>query len=303
MTTPPPHPSSDSPEPPVPPSSRPERPAPEPPDPVDPELLEIAAEAMAVARRIIRSRVPGAVRHKGDRDIVTDVDLAVEDAVREFLRRETPHIGLLGEEHGRTGPAGDAPWWVLDPVDGTANLARGIPLCGVSLALVAGGNAVLAAIDLPLLRVGYTAAAGRGAYVDGERIRAAGTAEPSRAVVSIGDFAVGPGAEPKNRLRLALLDMLGARVHRVRMLGSAAIDLAWVAQGRLDASIILANLPWDTMAGVLLVREAGGAVLDQDGTEHTIASSATIAVCPGLRDHILATLRRAQDETGSPSGR
>jgi len=258
-----------------------------------PELLGIATEALGIARRIIRSRLPGAIRAKGDRDIVTDIDLAVEEAVREFLSRETPHIGFLGEEHGRIGPDGDAPWWTLDPVDGTSNLSRGIPLCGVSLALVSGGNAVLAAIDLPFLEVGYTAAAGQGAYLDGERIHVAETREPSDAVVSIGDFAVGPGAEHNNRVRLNLLAALGARVHRVRMLGSAAIDLAWVAQGKLDASIILSNLPWDTMAGVLLVREAGGAVLDRDGSDHTVGSAVTVAVCPGLREHIMATLADA----------
>lgn len=258
-----------------------------------PELLGIATEALGIARRIIRSRLPGAIRAKGDRDIVTDIDLAVEEAVREFLSRETPHIGFLGEEHGRVGPGGDAPWWTLDPVDGTSNLSRGIPLCGVSLALVSGGNAVLAAIDLPFLEVGYTAAAGQGAYLDGERIHVAETREPSDAVVSIGDFAVGPGAEHNNRVRLNLLAALGARVHRVRMLGSAAIDLAWVAQGKLDASIILSNLPWDTMAGVLLVREAGGAVLDRDGADHTVDSAVTVAVCPGLREHIMTTLADA----------
>lgn len=272
------------------------------PDSPAPELLEIATEAVAVARRIIRSRMPGSVRHKGDRDIVTDVDLAVEEAVREFLSRETPHIGMLGEEHGRTGPGGDAPWWTLDPVDGTANLSRGIPLNGVCLALVSGGNAVVAAVDLPFLEVTYTAAAGRGAYADGERVHAAGTRDPSQAVVSMGDFAVGPGAGPKNRVRIALLEMLGATVHRVRMVGSAAIDLAWVADGRLDASIILANLPWDTMAGVLLVREAGGVVLDQDGTEHSVGSAATIAVCPGLRDHIMATMARARERSSTGPG-
>ncbi len=253
-----------------------------------------------MARRIIRSRVPGSVRAKGDRDIVTDVDLAVEDAVRDFLRRETPEIGILGEEHGRTGPGGDAPWWALDPVDGTANLACGIPLCAVSLALVSGGNAALAANDLPYLDVVYTAAAGRGAYADGVRIRASRVREPSEAVISIGDFAVGRDAEPKNRVRLALLNMLGARVRRIRMFGTAAIDLAWVAQGRLDASIILANLPWDTMAGVLLVREAGGLVLDHDGTDHTVASATTVAVCPGLRDHIMTTLRRSYEQAEVP---
>jgi myo-inositol-1(or 4)-monophosphatase len=258
-------------------------------------LLPIAREAVATAHRIIRSRAARTVVAKADRDIVTDVDLAVEDAVRDFLTRETPEIGILGEEHGRTGPAGDALWWALDPVDGTANLARGIPLCAVSLALVEGRRGVLAVIDLPFLGAGYTAVAGQGAYAGDGRIRASQARDLSEAAISIGDFAVGADAEAKNRVRIALLALLGARAHRIRMIGTAAIDLAWVAEGRLEASIILANEPWDTMAGVLLVREAGGAVLDQDGTEHTADSSATIAVCAGLREDVMAALRRAQE--------
>ncbi|RAY17108.1 inositol monophosphatase [Actinomadura craniellae] len=256
-------------------------------------LLPVAREAVARARRIILSRVPDSVAAKGDRDMVTDIDLAVEEAVRDFLARETPEIGFLGEEHGRTGPAGGAPWWVLDPVDGTANLARGIPLNAVSLALVSGDRGVLAAIDLPFLRTGYTAVAGRGAYAGEERIRASGVGTLPEAVISIGDFAVGAGADAKNRVRIALLTRLGARAQRIRMIGTAAIDLAWVAEGRLDASISLANLPWDTMAGALLVREAGGLVLDQDGTEHVVGSSATVAVCAGLREAVLEVLREA----------
>ncbi|MFC4586985.1 inositol monophosphatase family protein [Sphaerisporangium corydalis] len=257
-------------------------------------LLPVAEEAVAIAHRIIRSRGPGSVTAKGERDMVTDVDLAVEDAVRGFLSRETPGIGILGEEHGHTGPAGDALWWALDPVDGTANFARGIPLCGVSLALVQGRRSVLAAIDLPFLGARYTAAAGHGAYAGRERIRASAAGALSEAVISIGDFAVGDGAEARNRVRVTLLALLGARAQRIRMIGTAAIDLAWVAQGRLDASVILANMPWDTMAGVLLVREAGGVVLDQDGTDHTADSTATIAVCAGLRDHLMPLLTQAR---------
>ncbi|WP_037062732.1 inositol monophosphatase family protein [Pseudonocardia acaciae] len=256
--------------------------------------LPVAREAVALARRIVRSRAPGTVTAKGERDLVTDVDLAVEPAVREFLARETPHVGILGEEHGRTGPPDDTLWWALDPVDGTSNLARGIPLCAVSLALVARRRPVLAAIDLPFLDVGYTALDGRGAYVGDERIAASPVREISRAVISIGDFAVGEGAEAKNRVRLELLARLGARAQKIRMLGAAAIDLAWVAHGKLDATIILANQPWDTMAGALLVREAGGAVLDQDDTDHTADSTATIATCPGLRHDIMASLRAAR---------
>ncbi|MET8138676.1 inositol monophosphatase family protein [Sphaerisporangium sp. NPDC005288] len=261
------------------------------------ELLPIAREAVATAHRIIRSRMPLSVMAKGERDMVTDVDLAVEDAVRGFLARETPEIGIVGEERGRTGSDGDALWWALDPVDGTANFARGIPLCAVSLALVKGENSVLAAIDLPFLGVRYTAAAGHGAYMGDERIRASETRDLSEAMISIGDFAVGPDAEPKNRLRVALLAQLGGQAQRIRMIGTAAIDLAWVAQGKLDATIILANQPWDTMAGVLLVREAGGLVLDQDDTPHTAASATTIALSPGLREPIMTTLRHAHTAT------
>lgn len=257
------------------------------------DLLPIAREAVATARRIISSRAPAFLTAKGDRDMVTDVDLAVEDAVRDFLARETSHIGVLGEERGRSGATGEAPWWVLDPVDCTANFARGIPLSAVSLGLVTGRRSVLAAIDLPFLDLTYTAVEGHGAYAGDERIRSSAVGELSEAVISFGDFAVGAGAEPKNRLRMALLSHFGARAQRIRMLGTAAIDLAWVAHGKLDAAIILANLPWDTMAGTVLVREAGGAVLDLDDTEHTVDSAATIVVCPGLRTEIMATLAQS----------
>jgi myo-inositol-1(or 4)-monophosphatase len=257
-------------------------------------LLPIAREAVRRARRIILGRAPLRVRTKGERDIVTDVDLEVEDAVREFLARETPHIGVLGEEQGRSGDPTGGLWWALDPVDGTANLARGVPLCAVSLGLVAGRRGVLAAIDLPFLDARYCAADGLGAYIADQRIRASSVGALARAAISIGDFAVGDGAAAKNQVRLELLRSLGARAHRIRMLGSAAIDLAWVAHGRLDATIILANLPWDTMAGTVLVREAGGAVLDQDGREHSSDSATTIATCPGLRADIMSHFRQAR---------
>jgi myo-inositol-1(or 4)-monophosphatase len=257
------------------------------------DLLPVAREAVALGHRIVRSRAPRSITEKSARDLVTDIDLAVEDAVRAFLARETPHIGIVGEEHGHTGPLDGALWWALDPVDGTTNFARGIPLCAVSLGLVADRLPVLAAIDLPFLGVAYSAVEGGGAFVGDERISASAVDDLSQAVISIGDFAVGEDAEAKNRVRIALLSRLGARAQRIRMIGTAAIDLAWVAEGKLDASIILSNLPWDTMAGVVLVREAGGVVVDLDDTEHTADSAATIAVCAGLRDEIITVLRQA----------
>jgi myo-inositol-1(or 4)-monophosphatase len=253
-------------------------------------LLSVAREAVAKATGIIRTMTSFSVAAKGDRDMVTDVDLAVEDAVREFLARETPEIGILGEERGHEGD--QDLWWALDPVDGTANFARGIPLCGVSLGLVDGLKSTVAAISLPFLDVTYTAVEGQGAFVGEERLEASKATKLSDAIISIGDFAVGEGADVKNRVRMALLAELGGRVQRVRFLGSAAIDLAWVAHGKLDATVILSNMPWDTMAGVLLVREAGGAVVDTDDSEHSVNSAATIAVGAGLREEIIAALTR-----------
>ncbi|MGC7098598.1 inositol monophosphatase family protein [Amycolatopsis lurida] len=255
-------------------------------------LRPVAAEALNRATRIIGSRIPGAVTLKSDRDLVTDVDLAVEDELREFLTAETPEIGFLGEENGHTGPKDR--WWVLDPVDGTSNLAHGIPLCGVSLGLVDGDRGVLAAIELPFLGARYTAVEGGGAFAGDQPIRIADVDRMSDAVLSVGDFATGEGAEPKNRVRLGLLARLGARAHRIRMLGSAAIDLAWVADGKLAGTVILANFPWDTAAGVLLVREAGGLVFDRDGSDHTVDSAATIAVGPALHAELLELLRQAE---------
>jgi myo-inositol-1(or 4)-monophosphatase len=258
------------------------------------DLLPIAREAVAMGSRIIHSRPFEHVRAKTERDLVTDIDLAVEDALRAFLLAEAPHVGVLGEEHGHTGPT-DL-WWALDPVDGTTNFARGIPLCAVSLGLVADRTSVLAAITLPFLGVDYHAVRDEGAYRGDHRLQSSAVSAVADAVISIGDFAVGADAAAKNAVRIALLTRLGATAQRIRMIGTAAIDLAWVAEGKLDATVILSNMPWDTMAGALLVHESGGLVLDLDDTPHTASSSATIAVCPGLRADVMTTLRQSFED-------
>jgi myo-inositol-1(or 4)-monophosphatase len=109
-------------------------------------------------------------------------------------------------------------------------------------------------------------------------------------VLAIGDYAVGPGADEKNRARLSLTQLLAGRALRVRLLGSAALDLAWLAEGKVDASVTLSNRSWDVAAGVILAREAGATVVDQDGSTHTTDSAATVAASPGIRDELLGLL-------------
>ncbi|WP_433436993.1 inositol monophosphatase family protein [Nonomuraea sp. CA-141351] len=244
-------------------------------------LLPIAEQAVSIARDIIRTQVPGAITAKGDRDMATEVDYAVEHAVREFLTQETPEIGFLGEEEG-ISRTGDGLMWALDPLDGTANFLHGIPLCAVSLGLVSNDMPTLGVIDLPFLDIRYTAAEGIGAQANRSPIQVSDARDLETTIVAIGDYAVGEHAQERNRPRLTITQELAARVQRIRMFGSAAIDLAWVAQGRIDATIMLSNNPWDTAAGVTIAREAGASVIDIDGSPHSMAAQATIAASPKL---------------------
>jgi myo-inositol-1(or 4)-monophosphatase len=245
--------------------------------------MTIAAEAVDLATDILRRQGPGAVKAKGDRDMVSDVDVQIERAIRGYLLERTPEVGFLGEEEGNAAGDGELQW-VLDPIDGTANFVKGLPLYAISLALLDHQEPVLGIIELPAEQCRYSAAIGRGAYCGDTPIRVRPTSRLEEAIVTIGNYAVGEQAKVRNRTRLAVTTRLAERAQRVRMFGSAAIDLAWLAHGRTDAAIIFGNKPWDTSAGVILVREAGGRVVDTDGTRHTTRSASTIAASAELLD-------------------
>jgi myo-inositol-1(or 4)-monophosphatase len=257
-------------------------------------LTRIAEQAVDLGCDIVKTTATVEIRLKSDRDIVTDVDLAVEREVREFLERMTPAASFLGEEETSTATLdGDQDVWTLDPVDGTSNFAHGLPLCAVSLALMRRGEPIVAVTIAPFLDLRYVAAKGRGAFGNGARLQVSEATNLAESIVSIGDYAVGDEAASKNARRLRITALLAQRAERVRMFGSAALDLAWVAQGRTDALVMLSNKPWDTAAGVLLAREAGAIVIDASGEAHTFASTETIALSPGIADAVVNLLRDA----------
>lgn len=255
-----------------------------------PELMPVAAHAMDIASQIIHDRLPAVVSAKGDRDMVSDIDVEIERAVRDYLHERHPEIGFRGEEEGSTTAGGKELWWVFDPIDGTANFVKGIPLYAISLALVRQEEPVLGIIDVPADGSRYSAAQGYGAYCGDTRIQVRRTEELRAATVTLGDYAVGEQAETKNRARLAVTGRLAQRAQRVRMLGSAAIDLAWLAHGRTDAAMIFGGKAWDVAAGVILVREAGGLVVDARGSRHTLSSASTIAASPRLAGQVLGLI-------------
>lgn len=255
-------------------------------------LLQTAVEATTRASELIRQRDAGSLTAKGERDFTSEADYEVERDLRAFLADATPSIGFLGEEGGASGATG-ALQWILDPIDGTVNFARGLPLCGVSLALVEGDQPILGVIELPLLGCRYEAMRDGGAYRNGKPIHVSSVAHLRDAVVAVGDYAVGENADERNVARLAVTALLARNALRVRMLGSAAVDLAWLADGKVDAAVTLSNKPWDTSAGAIIAREAGAAVVDLDGSDHTTRSRATVAVAPNLLQEVLELVKSA----------
>ena len=261
-------------------------------------LLAAATKAMDTAAEMARHHQPLRARSKGDRDPVTNLDVQIERAVRASLKQDVPHIAFLGEEESSATGTRELTW-ALDPIDGTANLIHGLPLFAISLALVRDDHPVLGIIDVPALGQRYSAVHGQGANRNGQPIRVSDSDSLADAMVTVGDFAVGEDAARRNELRLAVTAQLARRVLRVRMLGSAAIDLAWLAEGKTDACIILGSHPWDIAAGVIIAAEAGAKIVDLDGSAHTLRAKATIAASPALIADISRLAAEAQDGQGS----
>jgi myo-inositol-1(or 4)-monophosphatase len=257
-------------------------------------LLLAAEAAVDMGARIMRhgqSHI-GALINKGDRDFATDIDVRIESAIKASLAEAAPAIPFLGEEQGGdTDP--ERARWVLDPIDGTINFARDSPLCTISLSLVRAGEVVLGIVDAPFLGERFIARQGQGAFLNGSPIAVFEVAALNEAIIGVADFKVGVGAEEENRLHLAVLGRLARESLRVRMIGSAALDLAWLACGRLNATLMLSNLPWDVTAGMLLVREAGGMIYDYDGSPHNVRSRFTFASVPSLADPVCEIVREA----------
>ena len=256
-----------------------------------PSWTEQAADsAIELALTILHVGADGDRVYKTDRDFATETDFAIEDAVREFLARETPEVGFLGEERGHSGNT--ERYWCLDPIDGTTNFTRGLPHFGVSLALIENAQPVYGTIALPAHAERYVGQSGTS-NLNGEPISVADTASLRDALVSMGDFATGTHGRSKNRRRTKMLGQLADSVGRVRMLGSAATDLAWLAAGRLDAVLIDANRPWDVAAGITLARAAGAVVSHSDGTEWTLGGPDVLAAAPRIHASLVDVLAGA----------
>jgi myo-inositol-1(or 4)-monophosphatase len=233
------------------------------------EYLDVAVEAARRgAAELERWRTRFAVREKARADLVTDADLASQAAVKNHLLGRYPGHHFLGEEDcvGKTlaevTPAADAPpTWVVDPLDGTGNYAHGVPCYAVNVALVLDGQPVVGVTLDPRLNELFTAAAGHGAFLNGERIRVSGISTIRDSLVATGF----PSAYLQQVRNLRAWERVSREAQALRRTGSTAINLAYVACGRFDGYWCFDNWPWDVLPGAVLVHEAGGTLTDTAG--------------------------------------
>ena len=257
------------------------------------DYVAVATEAAAAAAAHLRVAVtqPQRIEHKGALDLVTETDRAVEALVTERLRRAFPDHLLIGEEAsaGRTPsrPPADRLAWYLDPLDGTTNFAHGHPQFAVSLALWRGAEALVAVVVDPLRDETFIAVRGGGAICNGAPIRVSATPALDDALL-----ASGTPYDRRERadLYLGVIREFMMRCQGIRRAGSAALDLCWVACGRVDGYWEWRLGPWDVAAGALMVREAGGLVSDFGGAPHDVFGTETLASNGRLHDAMLAVL-------------
>jgi myo-inositol-1(or 4)-monophosphatase len=229
------------------------------------ELLQVAEAAALAGGAVLRDwQGRFSTREKAPADLVTDADVASQEAIRSVISKRFPKHDFLGEESAevRWSPNDDKTIaWVVDPLDGTTNYVHRFPFFAVSIAAVQGGSILAGVIHDPLRDDVYRASAGEGAWLGSQRLTTSGITKLSDALAAVSFPAQINEDSPD------LLDFLAVLGHcqAARRTGSAALNLAAVATGQLDAHWAWAINPWDVAAGVLLIREAGGTVTAAGG--------------------------------------
>jgi len=255
------------------------------------QLLTAAGRAALAAGQLIKQGYdqPHEITLKGVINLVTEVDLAAEAAIIASLGADTPGFPIMAEESAATHGQGNAKqFWVVDPLDGTTNFAHGFPYFAVSIALLADGKPLVAVIYAPMLDELFCATKGGGAWLNGRPIRVTGTGQLIAALIGTGfPYELDQTLPGVLRQLAAVL----AKVRDIRRAGAAALDLAYVACGRLDGFYEINLQPWDTAAGWLLVEEAGGRVTDGSGGDYSPFVRSIVASNRTLHPSLLQLLQ------------
>jgi myo-inositol-1(or 4)-monophosphatase len=257
-------------------------------------LADLARRAAQGAGVLLRDERPAVLQisaKSSPTDVVTHMDRAAEEFLAGMILGERPGDGILGEEGGERAGSTHVRW-IVDPLDGTTNYLYGIPLWSVSVGVEVSGVVVAGAVCAPELGVTYVAACGTGAWEESRhgrrQLQASRITDLAQSLLSTG---FGYDSEQRRRQAQALVSV-APRVRDVRRLGSAAIDLCWVAAGLTDAYVESRLNPWDVAAGAVIAREAGALVL---GDEDPVGAPFVLASAPGIADELTRLLMSAEE--------
>jgi myo-inositol-1(or 4)-monophosphatase len=257
-----------------------------------PLLDTMVGAAQAAGRRLLQDFADLSALEiklkKGPGDPFTVADTRAEETVRKLLKAAYPAYGFLGEEGGLMPGEDPEHVWVVDPLDGTMNFLRGVPLWAVNIALARAGEVVAGVTYIPPLGEMFWAEAGRGAFLNDEPIRVARTTRLEESVLAVGIPFAG---KPRQEQFVHEISQLTPHVASVRRLGAGAVDTAFVACGRFDAFWEQSVSPWDMAAGAILVREAGGVVTDTLGGPLDLMGGTCLNAAPGIHAALLEVLR------------
>jgi myo-inositol-1(or 4)-monophosphatase len=251
--------------------------------------LEVAVEAALLAGNYQRYRFASLLEIdlKGDKNLVTEVDRESEQLIVTHLLNAFPVHNIVAEEGDY--PQGDSPFrWIIDPLDGTTNYAHGFPWFCVSIGLEVAGKIAAGVIYSPMHDELFTAIKGEGAFLNGQRLHVSSRSPLGNTLLGTG-FPYDCATDPDNNFSHFICFQKAAR--GIRRAGAAALDLAYVAAGRLDGFWELKLKPWDVAAGTLLVREAGGVVSAFDGSPYDIYNHRILASNALIHDEMINLLK------------
>lgn len=274
-----------------------------PPSPESTEALLQTAETVAqeagalLAQHFLEKRE---VSFKGGIDLVTDADTLSEARVLELLRARHPTHAILSEEAGLAEEGSHTYRWIVDPLDGTTNYAHKLPHFSVSIAVELHGQVVAGAVYDPMRRELFSAGRGLGATLNGARVRPSSVTELIRALLCTG-FPY--NVHQDSAAPLGLLTRMLHKAQGIRRLGSAALDLCYVASGRLDGYFEFSLKPWDMAAGALIVEESGGSMTTLEGKPWSLLHGDVLASAPGISESLKAECQTFLNELGLKGAR
>ena len=265
----------------------------------DPQFLSTAIEAVVRAGDMMMARFRGDLRidKKGAIDLVTEVDVAIELMFRDLIAERFPEHQVLAEEMGGSAAVPPGPCWIFDPIDGTTNFAHGLPIFCASVALEVDGAPEVAAVFDPTRNELFTSERGRGAYLNQQSLQVSAAKDLIDALLVTGfPYDVHSRVEEI----VGLFGAFVARARAVRRLGSAALDLCYVAAGRMDGFWESGLKPWDVAGGSLIVTEAGGRVTDMAGGSFTSRGGHILATNGLLHAAMLDVITEFRQRGGGP---